>query len=199
MLYLVLFILIAFLFFICLIINLGITLEYAGKKDYRHFTVTFSIFEGMIKKKLEISFDDLLKRYRGKEGFKKPGDVKAIYRKYKRLIRYVLEKLHLKKLRIYISAGTGDASQTGLICGAAWAVIGIMDSYLSGVFGNYDKIININPVFAKKELSADLSCIFIIKTVHIIVIVLKVFTGMIKDKFTDRRWFFWPDIRSKGL
>jgi uncharacterized protein YjhX (UPF0386 family) len=79
------------------------------------------------------------------------------------------------ELDIKLKQGTGDAAQTGLICGLLWSAAGIFTSYISRYLKTVSKRINIVPCFNKKIFEVDASCIFHVRLVHIIVVLKKIY------------------------
>lgn len=98
-------------------------------------------------------------------------------------IRKYLNKrdVHVE-LNIKLKQGTGDAAQTGLICGLLWAAAGILTTHLSRYLKTFKKEINITPCFDKKIFEVDAYCIFHVKLVHIIVVLIKIYYTKYKIK-----------------
>ncbi len=91
-------------------------------------------------------------------------------------IRNYLNKkdIHVE-LNIELTQGTGDAAQTGLICGLLWSVAGILVTWLSRYLKAFKKGIKISPCFDKSIFKVEASCIFHVRLVHIIVVLKKIY------------------------
>ena len=64
--------------------------------------------------------------------------------------KYINRKnIHIE-LIIKLKQGTGDAAQTGVICGLLWSAAGILTSYISRYLKTVSNRINITPCFNKK-------------------------------------------------
>lgn len=85
------------------------------------------------------------------------------------------KKIHVE-LNIRLKEGTGDAAQTGLVCGLLWIASGILSTYMSRYLKVFHKNIEIIPCFNKSLFEVDAACIFHVKLVHIIVVLKKIYT-----------------------
>jgi len=88
---------------------------------------------------------------------------------------YINKKNIHAEIRIKIKQGTGDAAQTGIICGLLWSAAGILTTYVSRHLKVMSKKIDIIPCFNKKIFEVDASCIFHVRLVHIIVVLKKIY------------------------
>ncbi len=90
--------------------------------------------------------------------------LKSITRKARRGFEY-------GKFSLRTRIGTGDAALTGITCGLAWSVLGIlrMQKEYGEAFKDMDFLVC--PDFKKKIFTVDMNCIFTIKTVHIISVI----------------------------
>lgn len=79
------------------------------------------------------------------------------------------------EINIKLKQGTGDAAQTGMICGLLWSAAGILATYISRYLKTVSKKIDIAPCFNKKIFEVDASCIFHVRLVHIIVVLKKIY------------------------
>ncbi len=79
------------------------------------------------------------------------------------------------EIKISLRQGTGDAAQTGIICGLLWNAAGILNSYISRHLKIISRKISITPCFNKRIFEVDANCIFHVKLVHIIVVLIKVY------------------------
>ena len=88
---------------------------------------------------------------------------------------------YLNKKRIHVSLkinsrhGTGDAAQTGVICGLLWSASGILLAWLSRHLRILKNDIKIIPCFDKSIFEVEASCIFHVRLVHIIVVLKKIY------------------------
>lgn len=91
-------------------------------------------------------------------------------------IRKYLNKkdIHVE-LSIKIRQGTGDAAQTGVLCGLIWAAAGILTAWLTRYLKILRKEIFITPCFDKSIFDVDAYCIFHVRLVHIIVVLIKIY------------------------
>ncbi len=91
-------------------------------------------------------------------------------------IRNYLNKkdVHVE-LNIKLKQGTGDAAQTGILCGLLWIAAGILTTHLSQHLKVFKKKIFIIPCFDKSIFEVDAYCIFRVKLVHIIVVLVKIY------------------------
>lgn len=211
MLYPVIFILILFIFTALCIIRINILIEYLRDGIDDHIIISFYILSGKLKLKYEIPFIDIEKRgikfRKYKEMGKKEADIKKdkgrfnfsdIFEKIKFFKRYYEEnkglicnicnylkrRLVLKELNIDIEFGTGSAFYTGLFSGVVWTIIGIFTSYMANSFKTYKKCANVKPDFVNEKFKVDLYCIFTVKTVHIIVVGVKIILYILSKKIS---------------
>ncbi len=115
---------------------------------------------------------DIYKKYiRARSYLKDHGSLFGDIRKY-------LNKrdVHVE-LKIKLKQGTGDAAQTGLLCGLLWTAAGILITYLSRFLKAFKKEIVITPCFDRKVFEVDVCCIFHVKLVHIIVVLIKIYNA----------------------
>lgn len=200
MLYLVIFI-ILLIFTILLSVKANILIEYLRDGVEDHFVLSFFTFGGLIKYKYEIPLIDLqktgikLKKYKEKgqkektvgedkrffgfyDIYEKYDYFKSFYKQNRVLIckikEYLRRKVTLNEYYLEITFGTGNASHTGVLGGFIWAVVGIVTSYLANNFKIIKKSVAIKPDFVEKKLSIDVYCIFSVKIVHIIVVVIRI-------------------------
>lgn len=79
------------------------------------------------------------------------------------------------ELIIKLKQGTGDAAQTGIVCGLLWSAAGILNSHISRHLKVKGIKISITPCFNKRIFEVDASCIFHVRLVHIIVVLIKIY------------------------
>ena len=91
-------------------------------------------------------------------------------------IRKYLNKKNIHvSLNIKLSQGTGDAAQTGLICGLLWSAAGILVAWISRHLKVFRNDVKIKPCFDKSIFEVEASCIFHVRLVHIIVVLKKIY------------------------
>ena len=214
MLYLVIFLLL-FLFYIVMFwIEIKAAIEYIRDEQDEWLEFSFYTRNGIIRYRKEIP---LVKTNKDKVKFKlvkgqsrkmRTGTAEKeklmpldIYRKYisvrtylkdhEKLIRNIREYINKKdihvELKIKLKQGMGDAAQTGLICGLLWAAAGIVISHLSRYLKAFKKVINITPCFEKAVFDVDASCIFHAKLVHIIVVLIKIYSSKYLIKLKSKK------------
>jgi len=91
-------------------------------------------------------------------------------------VRRYLNKqdIHVE-LNIKLRQGTGDAAQTGVLCGLLWAAAGILASHITRYLKFIKRNIHITPCFDKRIFEVEANCIFHVKLVHIIVVLIKIY------------------------
>lgn len=94
---------------------------------------------------------------------------------FKEIRNYLNKKDIHVDLNIELIQGTGDAAQTGLICGLLWSAAGIVVTWLSIYLKAIKKGIKISPCFDKSIFEVEASCIFHVRLVHIIVVLKKIY------------------------
>jgi len=199
---------------ILLFAKIEIVLEYVKKGWDDHLVISFITFWGLLKYKYEIPLIDMesagIKIRRIKKKGKKEKKVeegkekfnfseilnrikssKKFYDSHKIIIckvkDYLKGRLILKEFKLDAVIGTGEAYYTGILNGIAWAVAGILTSYLSNNFKTLKKCVNIKSDFKEKKFDVDLFCIFSIKIVHIIVVGIKLLMNQLKGKSIKKR------------
>ncbi|MCX7923295.1 MAG: DUF2953 domain-containing protein [Clostridia bacterium] len=190
MLYLAIFILFLIIILsILFIVRIYIILEYEviGLNDY--IKLTFSALGGLIK--YEYKIKDRLHRISEKKEAKsteadgilnKLRNLHKVYELMEKLKVYLKKKLWLNEVKLEIDIGTGDAYYTGIISGMLWAAAGVFTSIIANTFTTLKNRVCVRPNFMEKKFKAELYCIFSIKTVHIIVVVIKVLLHRLKNK-----------------
>lgn len=175
-----------------LLLNIKTEVEYCRNESGANIRVTFSAIHNKIKYNYEmpateigneISYeeekdDDLgkyLKMFRELKGYIKFIDNNRF--KIEKVKKYVLGKVKVESLNLNIVIGTGDAFYTGIATGVGWSIIGIILSFISNNITVNKKVINVTPEFNRKRLHMNLICIFNIKFVHIIVVLIKIALG----------------------
>lgn len=202
MLYFVIFLILSTVIAVLFIIEIKCVVEYLRNDIDDNIVISFYILEGIFKYKYEIPLIDLgqkgikfrLVKEIGKKdkviGQKKEKlDANHIYEKFLTirdyyinnreiicdLKDYIKNKIVLAEFNIKISSGTGNACNTGIICGFLWMAAGLLFTFLSNTFSGFKKSINIIPNYYHKETTVDIFCIFHIKLVHIIVMITKIY------------------------
>lgn len=195
-------------------IDIKAILEYIRNEQDEWVVLSFHTRDGFFRYKYEIP---LVKTVNNKVKFKlvkgqsreiRTGTEKKeklmpldIYRKYIRIRSYLKDhgslfgniRKYLNKknvhveLNIKLKQGTGDAAQTGLLSGLLWAAAGILTTYLSMYLKVFKKEIKITPCFDKSIFEVDACCIFHVKLVHIIVVLIKIYGSKYLIKMKVRK------------
>jgi hypothetical protein len=214
MLYSVIFFILAVFTAVLFLVNIKVVLEYKRNDEDDNITIFLYTLKGMFKYKYEVPLVDFgqtgikfrLVKEKGKKDKKiseKKGRlkiaeildkyilVKVNYEANKDLIcdikKYLKTRLFLNKFRLNICEGTGNACYTGIICGILWSLTGMLTSGMSNLFKTYEKCVSIRPDFNLKVFNVDLCCIFHIKLVHIIVVLIKIFSNRFKEKYKIKK------------
>lgn len=188
----ILIIVFSFFAIMMIVIKVSITLEYKLHGLDDEFYMIFSIFGGIIKypyrspekkkkkeqdqknKKEEVSFT--------KGIIERIINVKDTYESIVKIKVLLGKKIILKKMFLKIHFGTGDAYYTGILTGILWALGGSFFSILDSMFEVYEKELRIDPDFSQKKMNGDFYCIFQVKLVYIIVVLIKLKSFKLKDK-----------------
>ena len=209
MLYLVIFLVLSGISAVLFFIEIKCVIEYIRNDDNDHIVISFYTMKGIFKYKYEIPLVDLgqtgvkfkLVREVGKKERtistrKEKLKVTEIYDKYttirdyfkenEKLIcdlrDYIKTRIVLSQFNLEITEGTENASHTGIICGFLWAASGLLSTALTNTFKTFKKYVTIKPNYNKKEFTVDIFCIFHVKLVHIIVMVIKIFFNDVREK-----------------
>ncbi len=202
MLYLFVFFVILVLYTVLFWIDLKAALEYIRNEHGEWIVLSFYTYDGFFRYSYDIP---LLKTENNRVRFKlvkgqsreaRTGSGKKeklmpmdIYRKivsvrtylkdhrdlFEDIRKYLNKKDIQVELRINLMHGTGDAAQTGIIYGLWWTAAGFLTAWLSKYLKAFDRKISITPCFNKRILEVDASCIFHVRLVHIIVVLIKIF------------------------
>jgi len=214
MLYLPIILLLPLLYLIFFVVDIKAALEYVRCKQYEWLQFSFYTRNGTIRYEYEIP---LVKSGKDKNKFKLvkgqsremrsgSGDAERlmpmdIYKKYisfrtylkdhEKLLKSIRKYLNKKdihvELGIKIRQGTGDAAQTGIICGLLWTAAGIVMAHITRYLKSLRKEIKIIPVFDKAVFEVDAHCIFHVKLVHIIVVLIKIYFGKYLIKLKTKK------------
>lgn len=79
------------------------------------------------------------------------------------------------ELEVKVRQGTDDAAWTGIVCGLLWSAAGVITSYISHHLKISSVKIDIVPVFNKRTFEVEAGCIFHVRLVHIIVVLIKIY------------------------
>jgi hypothetical protein len=183
-------------------IDLKAALDYIRNERGEWIVISFYTLDGVFRYRYDIP---LVKKENGKVRFRlvkgqggesRTGEAKSgkstpldLYRKlvsvktyledHKDLIEELRAYLNKKNIRTELSVklrqGTGDAARTGVLCGLLWAAAGIAMTYAARFFKLFQKKITIVPCFDKRIFEADVHCIFHVRLVHIIVVLIKIY------------------------
>ena len=131
-------------------------------------------------------------------------DLKQLYFKE---IRSILRKaIVILDFRFKLEEGTGDASQTALLYGFIWNVVGVITGILFNEFKTENKQIDITTNFNEKTIKADFNCILRVKIGNIILVGIIFLKWLIKnikggDKFvksSNRRTYDNCNAKHQG-
>ena len=121
-------------------------------------------------KKGKLTPIDIYKKYTSARSYLK--DHSSVFEDIRKYLNK--QDIHVE-LNIKLRQGTGDAAQTGLLCGLLWTAAGILTTWLSRYLKAFKKEIKITPCFDKSIFEVDAFCIFHVKLVHIIVVLIKLY------------------------
>lgn len=106
---------------------------------------------------------------------------------FHRITKSFLKKVKVEKFRWKTSIGTGDAAETGLICGLIWGVKGSV----AGMISNYMTLksiprIQVSPSFNRKIFSLSFQCIVRMRIGNLIVAGIRLWINLRKGR--DHKW-----------
>lgn len=209
MLYLVIFFVLAILAASLFLIKIKVAFEYVRNKEDDDIVLSFYTMKGIFKYKYEIPLVDMgqknikfkIVREMGKgdgvvgerkerlkptEIIDKITSIRKYYIDNKVLIcdikDYLHDRLLLVEFNLNIMEGTGNACYTGILCGFMWSFAGILTSYLTKSFKVMRKCVSISPCFNSRVFTVNFLCIFHVRLVHIIVVLMKIYSKKHKIK-----------------
>jgi len=200
MLNLVFFISAALLVLLLLFIKVNIVIEYNRKGKDDNLVLSLFAFLGLLKYKYEASLIDFKKKGISFNWISEKGRKEKDKKKIKSFLdigdllksfgiikeafeRYVQKRLLVKDFRLRIKIGTGDAFYTGIASGSAWALAGMIIAFICNNFKVEKKKTIIQPYFSEKIFEVDLFCIFNLRIVNIISIIIKVAVDYLRGRF----------------
>ena len=215
MLYLVIFFILLVFYTVLFWIDLKVSLDYIRNDQDEWIVLSFYTLDGFFRyvheiplvstKEDKVKFK-LVKGQKNREmrtGKKNKGRLTPLdyYRKYISAktyfgdhsdmivsIRKYLNKKNIPvELFIKVKQGTGDAAQTGLICGFLWAAAGILTTYLIRYLKVIRNEISIVPRFDKSIFNVDAYCIFHARLVHIIVVLIKIYYSKYRIRMKSKK------------
>ncbi|OPX43649.1 hypothetical protein CLHUN_23680 [Ruminiclostridium hungatei] len=98
------------------------------------------------------------------------------------LVKLFYRSVFLRRFKLNIRAGTGDASQTALLYGLLWSFTSFIPGWLFNNFSVKEKEIRIEADFDEKVWKVDFDCIFSLKIVNIISIVREIIKIYLKNR-----------------
>lgn len=203
MLYLVVLFVIAVLAASLFIIRIKVAFEYVRNNEDDNIVISFYTLQGIFKYKYEIPLVDMgsksakfklvkewgagekvvgerKKRLKPNELLDKITGIRKYYTENRELICDIKDFLHDRVLMVdfnlNIEEGTGNACYTGILCGVLWSFAGIIISYLSKSIRVMRKCVSILPCFNSSVFTVDFLCIFHVRLVHIIVVLMKIYS-----------------------
>ncbi len=168
------------------IIRIGLHMK-NGRLKFAYATSTEDVNQARV---------DIKREGRGREGF--ISFIRDTLRDNSGVFRFLREKSILTEYQFSTHTGTGEAFWTGIIFALACAVNGLLISWLSSVYGDFNKKIDIKPNFNQQVFKLHIRCIFKIKIANIIVVILRLYFNSFKKKYADRRWNIWRSTQSKA-
>ncbi|MET1247352.1 DUF2953 domain-containing protein [Sporolactobacillus sp. STCC-11] len=104
-------------------------------------------------------------------------DDEALYGKLKQIIRILRTvpsgKIKISHLVWITTCGTGDASETALLCGTIWSIKASTMPWIAPLSSDRPRI-NVVPMFQRKCLNSDLSCMFQVRIGDAIAMIKKI-------------------------
>ncbi len=91
-----------------------------------------------------------------------------------KMISIFLKHLYIQEFKWHTIIGTGDAMYTALSIGSLWALKGTLIGYLTGLSTSKTIMVNIQPDFDGNRIYSDLTCIFKLRIVHIMLIAIHI-------------------------
>lgn len=209
MLYIVFTVILCFLILI-LFLNIRLGIKYVGIGENQNFTLNISLVKTIFKIEIPFidtekkyhqwgflfkkrtkqrKIGDNQKEQKEFISFEKIKDVSEkaydTFQKYLDVLiafnRYMKKKIKCENFSLKMNYGLGDAALTGISAGMLWGVIysllGVLDRY----FEFLEMDVAINPDFNDIKLQMEFNCIFKIKIVHIIIVILIVLYTFIKS------------------
>ena len=98
------------------------------------------------------------------------------------LIKLFFKSVILKRFKLHIREGTGDAYYTALLYGLLWTLTGFIPGRLFNNIDVKEKEIKIDADFEEKIWKLEFDCIFSLKIVNIISIVKEIIKLRIKNR-----------------
>ncbi len=98
------------------------------------------------------------------------------------VFKYIRHEVYISDIKVNSKFGTGEASQTGIIHGAVWALIADIYAVLASMFYVDFPEVELEPVFNETVLEIGAGGIIRIRIVHIITAVLRRFKEYLKHK-----------------
>lgn len=204
---------IAFDLYVLFILRVKCIVEYVRNDIYDNIVISFYTLNGEFKYKYEIPLVNFgrsgvkfkLVREQGKneevtaakesrlkvtEIFDKYMEFRNYYQTNNDMIcdirDYIKKKILLADFDLKICEGMENASNTGIVCGLLWSASGLLIAFLSNIFTIGKKRVAILPNYKKSEFSVDFHCIFHMKLVHIIVMIIKIRRNVKKKKLIEK-------------
>jgi hypothetical protein len=195
-----------------LLLRINAVVEYVRNEEDDNFVISLFTLKGVFRYKYEMSLMGfgmeglkfrLVKdqgKGRGKIGTRKEKmSISGVIEKFDKLRQYsvankallssiknyIKNRLVFKRFNLKIEEGAKEADQTGIICGLLWSAAGILLSLLSNNLKcsrTLIKQVEIKPNFSRQLFNVDLKCIFHMRVVHIIVLLMKIYGNSYKEK-----------------
>jgi len=213
MLPLVIFLCVFTLLAVILLIKINIVIEYDSEKFDDNLVVSFFALKKLVKIKYEIPIlkisgegikfrkirkmgkdDKKAEESREKKSFGSIYDKVDSFKKFYQINRkqifkvkcYLKKKLTINEFALIAEIGTKDPYITGVGYGLAWAVTGIITSYIFNNFKTAKRNIDIKANFKTEKLSVNLFCIFGIRVVNIIMVGIKILIMVLRIRLSKK-------------
>ncbi len=145
--------------------------------------VIIYLFGKIPTKKITIYPADKNKKKRDKpKKVRKKTDINQLRKGAWLLLKLFYRSVILKKFKLKVREGTGDACQTALLYGLLWNLTALIPGRLFNNFSVEDKEIKIEADFEEKVWKVDFDCIFSLKIVNIISIVREIIKIYLKNR-----------------
>ena len=181
----VIFLVIVFVLVIILIWQCKLTIGFTIKMDNlvaSVYVIIYLLGKFPAKKIMVYPRDKSKKNKERPKKISKKFDVNQLKEGVWLLIKLFFKSIILKKFKLYVREGTGDAYHTALLYGLLWTLTGFIPGRLFNNFDVEEKEIRIDPDFEEKVWKLEFDCIFSLKIVNIITIVKEIIKLRLKNR-----------------
>ncbi len=181
----VIFLVIVFVLVIILIWQCKLTIGFTIKMDNlvaSVYVIIYLLGKFPAKKIMVYPRDKSKKNKERPKKISKKFDVNQLKEGVWLLIKLFFKSIILKKFKLHVREGTGDAYHTALLYGFLWTLTGFIPGRLFNNFDVEEKEIRIDPDFEEKVWKLEFDCIFSLKIVNIITIVKEIIKLRLKNR-----------------